>query len=369
MAYNPQQSLYQQLAALGLIDSQEFGLGKLNTNFVAAMEAPFQRAGRHDMGGEDIFNLIVNADPYRTQVDPIGYAQELLQGGGVTPYGSMDEMTGSLDAMRDTGFVNPFKRVASGIGDLFTENGPGPLLVAGGLAGGLSGAFSGAGGASLGTGAPAGLAEEAAMLGIGGAGTVGGLAAPAVGGAAASTLAPVAGGSALSRVLNGGATAADWLSIAGIVGATGLGAYGAGKQADALTDIANQSRADRAPFLGKANEWLANPQAYIEGPGMASMDATLKRLSAERGNPIDSPTALGLATQAGMQDWRNAVTGFANIGLSGEDSRNSLLANAAGADAGKLSALGYGLGELTQPKDDLAALLKRLQKAGNGVLA
>ena len=51
-----------------------------------------------------------------------------------------------------------------------------------------------------------------------------------------------------------------------------------------------------------------------------------------------------------MQDWRNAVTGFANIGLSGEDSRNNLLAGAASADASGLNAIGYGLGELTKPK-------------------
>lgn len=148
-----------------------------------------------------------------------------------------------------------------------------------------------------------------------------------------------------------------------------MGMYGSGQQADALRDIAAQSRADRAPFYNASVNYLQNPQAYADGPGRAFMDATLRRLSAQHGNPIDSPTAMGLATQAGLLDWRDAVSSFGNLGLSGEDSRNQLMASATGADANRLNALGYGLGQLTQPQPtSLEALLRRLN-SGNAGLA
>jgi hypothetical protein len=51
-----------------------------------------------------------------------------------------------------------------------------------------------------------------------------------------------------------------------------------------------------------------------------------------------------------MRDWRDAVTGFGNLGLSGEDSRNQLYAGAAQSQGDQYNALGYGLGELTRPK-------------------
>jgi hypothetical protein len=40
------------------------------------------------------------------------------------------------------------------------------------------------------------------------------------------------------------------------------------------------------------------------GPGAASLDATLRRLSVG-GNPIGDPTKLGIATQAGLQNWQS----------------------------------------------------------------
>ena len=193
-----------------------------------------------------------------------------------------------------------------------------------------------------------GASSPAAAQAVNSAAAAGG----GVGTTAGGTTAAVAGGTALSRLLsgNGSASAADVASILGTLGATGLGVYGAGQQADAYRDIANQGRADRAPYLTKSLEYLNNPEAYISGPGQSSMDATLRALSARGGNPIDQPTSLAIATQAGMRDWRDAYTGLANIGLSGEDSRNQVLSNAVRAEGGQYDALGYGLGELTRPR-------------------
>lgn len=386
MAYDPSMGLYWNLARSGLIDRQDGDAnfqGTLNPAFVAAIESAYQRGGDINLGGEGAFNLISGADAARSYSDPMGYAQELMQGSGVQAYSSQDEMNQYLNTARHTGTMDSIGDALGGAvstiagvpGDLLKNPGVAEFLTVAGLGAGMGSGLFGGGGSSVAGGTAAGAADASGLAGLlesGAVGTAGGAmetaalgggvdyaaalagggagSAPAISGAALTAPAAAAGGSTLANFMNGSGTPADWMNLAGTVGITGLGMYGAGKQADALTDIANQSRADRAPFLGKANEWLSNPQAYIDGPGMASMDATLKRLSASRGNPIDSPTALGLATQAGMQDWRNAVTGFANIGLSGEDSRNSMMAGAAGADAEGLNALGYGIGELTKPK-------------------
>ena len=82
------------------------------------------------------------------------------------------------------------------------------------------------------------------------------------------------------------------------------------------------------------------------------------------GNPANNPTALTAATDAGLRNWQNAVTGFGNIGLSGQDSRNALLANAAQSESGIYDALGYGINQLTQPKNSLADMIKAFNLTG-----
>jgi hypothetical protein len=221
-------------------------------------------------------------------------------------------------------------------------------------AGAMGGAAGTAGGGLTALEAAGGLGAASAATGAT-AGATGTL-APATGGAAA-----VGGTTALSRILQGQGTFEDQLALAGILGATGLGIYGAGQQGDALRDIANQSRQDRAPYLSASQGWLANPQSYMEGPGQAGLDATLRALSAKGGNPIDQPTSLSIATQSAMRDWRDAVTGFGNLGLSGEDSRNQMYAGAAQSQGDQYNALGYGLGELTRPRrSSLSDVLRSL---------
>lgn len=269
-------------------------------------------------------------------------------------------------------------------------------ITAGGLAApsGFSGASLGAGGASATPGlvAPAGF--SGASLGAGGASVAPGLAGAVGGGAlapgafAAESLYPVLGGgaaaagatglgsasggvsgaaggatgSALGSALNGAATTADWLRLAGLGAGVGLGMYGSGQQADALRDIANQSRADRAPFLATANKYLTDPNAFLEGPGKSSMDAILRSLSV-KGNPASMPSSLDLAADASMRNWLNATTSLGNLGLSGEDTRAMLGSQAAGADAAGLNALGYGIGQATNPPVTLDQLLRQMGKS------
>lgn len=399
MAYNPSMGLYWNLAQRGLtdrVDGDSSTSGTLNPAFVAAIESAYQRGGDINLGGEEAFNLISGADAARTYSDPMGYAKELMQGSGVQAYSSQDEMNQYLNTARHTGTMDNLGSALGGAastiagvpGDLLKNPGVAQFLAVAGLGAGMgSGLFGGGGSAAAVPGAEAsnlatllesnsvgalGGAAEATALGsgldyasfLGGAvpGTAPGVSGaglvPAVGGAAAATPSFLSGLTGMSP----GA-----LALLGTVGATGLGMYGANQQANALTDIANQSRADRAPFLGKSLEYLNDPNAYINGPGKASLDATLRALSATHGNPIDSPTALGIATQAGLQNWQNAVTGFGNIGLSGEDSRNSLMANAAGADANALNALGWGIGQATNPPSSLEQLLRGMRGMNVGM--
>lgn len=170
-------------------------------------------------------------------------------------------------------------------------------------------------------------------------------------------------GSALGRILDGSATTSDWLSVLGTAGATGLGILGSSQQASTIRDLANQSRADREPFRQAALGYLQNPASYVEGPGAATTDAVLRRLSVG-GNPIGDPAKLGIATGAAMQDWRNAVLGFGNLGLSGEDTRAQLGLAGANADANVWNSLGYGLGQVTNPQKGFDDFLKGFKGFG-----
>jgi len=206
------------------------------------------------------------------------------------------------------------------------------------------------------------VASTAATAGGGGTGTTttttGGT---TTGGTTTGTTA----GSALQRILEGKDTAADWLEVAGKIAPGIAGAIGSQDLANSLENIATQSRTDRLPFLNTATNWLNNPNAYFEGPGKQSFDATLRALSVN-GNPFGNATSLGIATDAGMKNWQNAVTGFGNLGLSGEDSRNAVMSNAAQAGSGVWGGLGDAAASvLTKPKT-LSEMLGELGKATGG---
>ena len=134
-----------------------------------------------------------------------------------------------------------------------------------------------------------------------------------------------------------------------------------------LTDIANQARADRSPFLDYAKSTLAGgPGAYATtGPGGESLKAVLHKLSAGFGNPVGSPAALGIATDSANRTWGDDWRQAANIGLGGNYSQ--LATNAATAGAGT-SGAGFGdaAASVFAPQNSLEQLLKQLKAAGLG---
>lgn len=152
-------------------------------------------------------------------------------------------------------------------------------------------------------------------------------------------------------------------TLGGLLGA-GLGALGSSQQASSLQGIADRARADRQPFLNASLGYLNNPDSYFAGPGKSAMDGVLRGLSAKVGNPIGSPTSMGIATEAGLHDWRNAVTGFGNLGLAGQDTRAQLESNAAGAEANIYNALGSGISQVTNPQPSVTDLIKMLNMGG-----
>ena len=209
----------------------------------------------------------------------------------------------------------------------------------------------------------AGTASAAELAAAGGAATapIWGGDVPAgagIGAGAGGVAANAAAGSALSRIIDGSASTADWVSVLGTAGATGLGMFSANQQANTLERLAAENRADRAPYLTASQGWLADPESYVAGPGQAAMKGTLAGLSAKYGNPIGSPTAMAISNEAALRDWRDAVTGFGNMGLSGADTRANLGMAGATADANKWTTLAGGVSDIINPRRSLADLLR-----------
>src|SRR3990167_4525951 len=176
----------------------------------------------------------------------------------------------------------------------------------------------------------------------------------------AATAGQAAGaGTALSRIIDGTGTTADWVSVLGTAGATGLEMYSSNQQANTLERLAAENRADRAPYLAASQGWLANPESYVSGPGQAAMKGTLAGLSAKYGNPISSPTALAISSEAALRDWRDAVTGMGNIGVSGADTRANLGMAGAQATGNIWTNLAGGVSDIINPKQSLADLLRQ----------
>lgn len=168
-------------------------------------------------------------------------------------------------------------------------------------------------------------------------------------------------GTALSRVLDGTASAADWASFLGTAGATALGAKSASDQLDYLksVDARNWGAGQQSRDI---NSYLLTPGADISKiPGLsgaidASSKGLLAQLSAKDGNPYGSPGGLTQATtditnKVALPAYQWAVNQSANqggLGALASASANSGT-NVAGASGGTLNALQAGLGALTAP--------------------
>jgi len=246
---------------------------------------------------------------------------------------------------------------------------------AAGAAGGgelAAGAGEFIGGASGGT-----VAGEGALSGLAGgasgaevAGAVGGGALSGAGAAAGGGALTQAAGSAMSRILDGTATTADWTQVLGAGASAGLGAAGANAQAGAYSDVADKYLALGAPYRDKLLETYQPGYSIADSPDfMNALDvgaqAAARATSAKSGNPVDNPGAYaemqkyisGSLALPQLNTTRSQLGTFGQLGTNIAGSNDTA---AAGQTSGAYNALGYGLGQITQPQNQYGGALSKL---------
>lgn len=170
--------------------------------------------------------------------------------------------------------------------------------------------------------------------------------------------------SVLSRIMDGTATDADWLKLGGTAGSTLASIFNANNAQSQFTDLANQSRADRQPFLDYAKTSLAGgPEAWAAGPGAGALKGILSGLSV-KGNPFGDPGALIRGTAQASDGWMKDYSTAANLGLGGQETRANLAAAGINAGTGTLSSLARGVSDLTNPTPSLSDYLKMFNSPG-----
>ena len=239
---------------------------------------------------------------------------DTLATGGSTGYETLADLTGAGG-------------IAGGAGDTALMGGAGTDTTAGAVSGGVETGVAGAGefadlgglggtSGALETGV-AGAGEGAARV-AGGAIGSGGMevdaAAAAAAGGTGETLADLTGGgagaggaiaagSALSRILDGTATADDWLSVLGNAAPGVIGAFAADSQTKAINDLAAQLKSQfdeykgfGAPYRTKLTDLYADPSAFLSSkevttPVQQGSDIMARSLSMS-GNPTGSGNSL-----------------------------------------------------------------------------
>ena len=266
-------------------------------------------------------------------------------------------LSGGLTGATGLGNVLTGQNLTDNLGTAAGLDAAGLAAAAGGSA--LLGPSSGTGAGSLG-----GAGEFAGLEGMGGtfdAANLAGLEAGDLGSGlvAGAGSGPSVGG--LGGILSNLGTAANL----GLIGGSLMGVLGSNQKKNEQENIAGGIAADRKPYLQASQGWLADPNSYFEGPGKSSMDSVLRQLSATHGNPIGSPTAMGIATEAGLKDWRNAVTGLGSLGLGGQGLTAQYQSAAADSAGDRYQAIGSGLANITKPVQSLSDILKSMGFTGS----
>lgn len=180
-----------------------------------------------------------------------------------------------------------------------------------------------------------------------------------------------AAGNALSRILDGTATTADWTSVLGGAGSTLLGVLGSQAQTGALQDMQNQwlglGAPSRARFEGS---FAPGFDLAASDPGFrnaldTSAQTAARSWSARAGNPAGSPTAqaeinkyvLGSTYLPQLNTYRSQNLTGGQLGTN--QAGTASLGVAQGSD-NLYNSLGYGLGQLTQPQNNTGGALANL---------
>lgn len=251
------------------------------------------------------------------------------------------------------------------------------------------GAAAGAGGAALtdsGTGTFGSPGADATAAQATSGGTIGsgaydaGTAAAAGAGAAGAAGTGASAASALSKVLNGTATADDYAKLLGQVAPGLLGAYGASQQSSALSGLADKYFNVGAPSRARYEASMTPGFDPLSIPGYkgaldTANESAMHALSTQ-GNPFGNPSGLIDAQQRVVNGTAlPAIQNYQalNANAGGISSMNAAApgtaAQAIGSSGGVLSALGSAAGNVLNPPQtadqSLAALLK-LYGSGSG---
>jgi len=257
--------------------------------------------------------------------------------------------------------------------------GLGGLETVGGAGAGLTAGLGELGSGTFGLGsAPTygGISSTGGALGTGtagvegmGAGVTG--AGEATGAASAGAVASQSG-SALSRILNGTATTADYLSTFGNLAGTGLGLLGANQQSSAMGDIANRYLDMGAPYRGLLQQSyqpgfnLATADPAYQGALDQAAQSAARATSARVGNPTENPGAYaemqkyitGSLALPQLNTYRSQLGTFGQLGVNQAGTAQMGEAQAKG---GMYDALGYGIGQMTQPDNPFRGLLDQFR--------
>jgi hypothetical protein len=253
------------------------------------------------------------------------------------------------------------------------------LGTVGGAGAGLTAGLGELGSGTFGLGsAPTygGISSTGGALGTGTAGVDGmGAGVTGAGGAtgAASTGAVASqSGSALSRILNGTATTSDYLSTFGNLAGTGLGLLGANQQSNAMGDIANRYLDMGAPYRGLLQQSyqpgfnLATADPAYQGALDQAAQSAARATSARVGNPIENPGAYAemqkyIVNSTALPQLNTYRSQLGSFGQLGVNQAGTAQMGQAQSQGGMYDALGYGLGQLTQPDNPFKGLLDQFK--------
>jgi hypothetical protein len=196
-------------------------------------------------------------------------------------------------------------------------------------------------------------------------------------GGSALTAASTVAKSALSKILDGSATADDYLKAAGSIAPGILGMIGANQQSNTLQGISDKYLAMGAPFRDRLEQTFQPGYSLMNEPGFkdaldVSSQGVLRNLSAKAGNPYENPGSVSEAQKyvtgslalPQLNTMRSQLGTFGQLGTNMAGTADMAGANASG---GALNAVGYGLSNLLNEGNDLDSLLKKLNLSNSGM--
>jgi hypothetical protein len=189
-------------------------------------------------------------------------------------------------------------------------------------------------------------------------------------------------GTALSRILSGAATAADWASLLGTAASTGLGIAGADAQRSASNELADKFLAIGAPSRSRYEASMTPGFEPTSIPGFqgaidTSTQTLLRQLSAQGGNPYGNPGGLaevqkyitGSVGLPAIQQYQNQNASTGGYGAFNTAAPGSMT-TAANSAGNIYNVLGNGINSLLNPPsptstlDDTLAQYRKLLALG-----